>query len=106
MGGENEREGRVEILIANETWGTICDDSWDLSDAMVVCGMLGYPGAERASSSAEFGQGTGEIVLDDVNCEGDENSLAECSHPGFLVNDCGHSEDAGVVCAGEPITVS
>ena len=36
--------------------------------------------------------------LDDVNCSGEETSLFECSNQGLGVNNCGHSEDAGVRC--------
>ena len=97
MGGSSDSEGRVEVSYNGE-WGTVCDDSWDTNDASVVCRSLGFAGALEAVSSAGFGQGTGIIVLDDVNCSGNESSLFECSNPGLGVNNCGHSEDAGVRC--------
>ena len=51
-----------------------------------------------AMSRAAFGQGTGQILLDNVGCGGYEFSLLSCSHRGIGVNYCGHHEDAGVVC--------
>ena len=41
MDGSNAYEGRLEICI-NFVWGTVCDDSFDDSDARVACRQLGY----------------------------------------------------------------
>lgn len=35
-------EGRVEINLLNGSWGTICDDSFGVEEAQVICGMLGF----------------------------------------------------------------
>ena len=45
-----------------------------------------------------YGQGNGTILLDNLNCQGDEASLLQCNRS--LIIDCDHSEDAGVRCEG------
>eukprot|EP00057_Strongylocentrotus_purpuratus_P020273 XP_011674747.1 PREDICTED: deleted in malignant brain tumors 1 protein-like [Strongylocentrotus purpuratus] len=102
VGGSNNSEGRVEISY-NGTWGTVCDDSWDLKDAKVVCRMLGFRDASAAPGSAKFGEGSDEIHLSVVGCDGTEDNLADCAHLGFGVHNCQHGEDAGVTCLlGDP----
>ena len=90
--------GRVEVLYDGQ-WGTICDDEWDMRDARVVCRQLGYPDALRALRSDQIQFGSGRILLDDVSCTGTEHSITSCSHRGWGINDCTHSEDAGVQCS-------
>ena len=46
---------------------------------------------------AAFGQGTGPIHLDDLQCQGFEDALVNCSYDSNTV-DCSHFEDAGVIC--------
>ena len=101
VGGATDNEGRVEVY-HNGTWGTVCDDSWDITDANVVCHQLGYIGATSAPGSAAFGQGSGPIYYDSVGCTGNEARLADCSHNGVGVHNCVHNEDAGVVCDTTP----
>ena len=83
----------------NGEWGTVCDDGWDLDDAQVVCRELGFGQAIEARSHAYYGQGSGRIWLDNVNCVGRELAIENCSHGGWEIEDCYHSEDAGVKCA-------
>ncbi|XP_030840612.1 deleted in malignant brain tumors 1 protein-like isoform X2 [Strongylocentrotus purpuratus] len=100
VGTDSPFKGRVEVHHNNQ-WGTVCDDGWDLNDAQVVCRQLGYSNAVDYVSSAQFGRGTGSILLDDVGCTGNEETLLECSNRGVGSHNCGHSEDAGVICMPE-----
>ena len=100
MNGPNPCSGRVEVFYGQE-WGTVCDDSWDISDAEVVCRQLGCGRALSIPISAHFGEGSGPIWLDDVNCTGTETSLSQCETTLWGVHNCRHREDAGVVCVGK-----
>ena len=92
-----QNAGRVEVFYSG-SWRTVCDDSWDVTDASVVCHQLGYKGARQATSSAHHGQGTGSILLDDLICRGREANLLQCIHSGVGSHNCAHSEDAGAIC--------
>ena len=112
-------EGRVEICL-NNSYGTVCDDRWDVLDARVACRQLGLPDNSKHHATygrgkfyalhvlhadvvplrnSFFGGGLGEIFLDDVLCTGNESRLSDCSAE--QLHDCDHSEDAGVRCGSE-----
>ena len=105
MDGGGPCAGRVEILDQG-SWGTICDDGWDLEDACVVCRQLGCGEALNATGSAHFGAGSGPIWLDDLNCAGNESHLWRSPSRGWGRHDCRHKQDAGVICSGLCCTLS
>ena len=89
----------MEVLHESQ-WGSVCDDGWGLQEAAVACRELKCGTALGVKYQAYFGQGSGPILLDDLACTGQERALGECKHAGFEINDCSHSEDAGVLCSG------
>ena len=99
--GTSYNEGRLEVKYNGE-WGTVCDDGFSSTDAGVVCRQLGlgtYGYDYR--SRYYFGQGTGPIWLDYVECTGSESTLARCGHLGFnVIRSCSHYEDVGIRCYG------
>ncbi|XP_053416155.1 T-cell differentiation antigen CD6 isoform X11 [Nycticebus coucang] len=97
MDGGGPCAGRVEMLERGQ-WGSVCDDTWDLEDAHVVCRQLGCGWAVQALPGLHFTPGRGPIHRDQVNCSGAEAYLWDC--PGLPGDHyCGHKEDAGVVCS-------
>ena len=100
VGGRNPREGRVEVF-HDGVWGTVCDDGWGIEDVNVVCRELGFPGTARLNDyGGQFGQGDGQIWLDEVTCTGSETQLSDCGHGGWGNHNCGHYEDVGAICGG------
>ena len=53
-----------------------------------------------------FGEGTGYILLDEVQCSGNENNISECPHNGVGNINCQHKEDIGVKCLNGEICIS
>ena len=103
--GSSAKEGYIEGLSTDGKWGGICDDSFDINDAHVVCRMLGFPSAiaALAFSSADALYGTAEsgdnFVLDDLECAGNETSVFDCQHNGEWNENCVATDIAGVKCA-------
>ncbi|CAI8038682.1 Deleted in malignant brain tumors 1 protein, partial [Geodia barretti] len=100
VNGSTEFEGRVEVRLQNE-WGSVCGDGWDQRDAAVVCRQLGFAseGAEPLLS-AYYGEGSGLIMLSEVECTGQELYVTDCPSSGYYQHNCNHSHDVGVRCSG------
>ena len=97
VGGSSAREGRVEVF-HDGSWGTVCDDLWDMDDANVLCRSMGFGGAVAAIPGATYGEGTGDIFLDNVECTGREANIFDCPSSDIRQHNCGHHEDAGAEC--------
>ena len=98
VNGPTKYEGRVEVY-HNDEWGTVCDDGWDLNDAQVVCSELNFGPAIAATLSAFYGEGRDKIWLNNLICIGTEIAVRNCSHRGWGIKICNHSDDAGVKCS-------
>ena len=91
-------QGRLEVQdpITKE-YGTVCGDSFGNQDVIVACRELGFSDG-YVIPAAQIEDGTGAILLDDLHCIGDEESLLDCQHNGLKVHNCIHAEDIGIAC--------
>ena len=96
--GDGSYRGRLEIKNTGE-WGTVCNRNFNNAAANVVCRQLGYTGAYRIQSFRS-GPAGGVIWLENVQCNGNEASILECSYDGWGNTSCSHDDDVGISCTG------
>ena len=94
--------GRIEVKPSGQTvWGTILNDSWGDTDALVACreigNELGYATISgTALSYSNAPDGSGEVWWYEVACSGSEETLEDCSH--HTTSETSHYNDIGITC--------
>ncbi|KAI4878978.1 hypothetical protein NFI96_009590, partial [Prochilodus magdalenae] len=96
--------GRVELQYLSD-WGTVCDVSWDMRAASVLCGQLECGSAVAVVGSDWFGEGSGQIWADVFDCQGNETHLSQCPISSWSRAACSHKQDAGVICNGSSLAL-
>ena len=95
-GGSGPHEGTVMV---NKK--PVCDDGWRIEAGNVVCRQLGFLGALEVKKESYFGREGSDFSMDQVQCQGDEARLTDCSYS--TQDDCGASEAASVICMGKQV---
>ncbi|XP_019853225.1 PREDICTED: deleted in malignant brain tumors 1 protein [Amphimedon queenslandica] len=103
VGGSDPLIGRVELCV-NKTWGTICDDYWDDNDASVVCRQVGFSGQGAKARYSSYTERLKSFHIIDLNCNGSEENVFNCSHNLVQQHTCTDYEDASVQCTASNTT--
>lgn len=93
-------EGRLEVQLG-ETWGTVCQDSFDTNDAKVVCRHLNKRGGSRMYASWGHGSNLRSLptLLSHLNCRGNERKLYLCPSEKRGEHNChGTTEEVWMKC--------
>mmetsp|Transcript_20721 Transcript_20721/g.43358 ORF Transcript_20721/g.43358 Transcript_20721/m.43358 type:complete len:675 (+) Transcript_20721:30-2054(+) len=107
---ELKLRGRLEVR--NEvgmSWGTVCDDNFKLKEATVACREVGAAYGLKGGDVVIWndfdgesnGNAGGAIWLDELECQGNEMKLSNCTYSGWGVHDCTHFEDQFIECTFE-----
>ena len=86
-------------MIAHTLWKSTGDLVVTLPPGCNIHGISTNYGI-ALSNLCRFGQGSGQIWLNDVFCSGNESCLLSCSNNGIGVNICEHSQDVAIFCSG------
>ena len=98
VAGISHRVGRLEVYHDNR-WGPVCDDLFYIQEAKVACRQLGYTDAE--AYLPWYGGPSNQFWLDNVNCDGTEDRLTDCSRNDWGDHNCISYESVGVRCTDE-----
>ena len=49
-------------------------------------------------SLQSYGSGSGEVLFQNIGCEGHESNILLCQHSGIGRNNCSHDLDVGINC--------
>ena len=79
-------------------WGTVCDDSFDSTDAQAACKTLGFSGGSYGHENIGISKSIVPIWMDNVDCTSSSTNFLQCGHRGWGIEDCGHSEDILLTC--------
>ena len=97
--GPSPKIGILEICI-NDTWGAVCADSWTTNNTEVVCTQLGYFRGDMLYTTvilfilqllgreSKWPFHSSRKGLVEVQCDGDERSVLNCSVNTTRRNDC------------------
>ncbi|XP_049333158.1 deleted in malignant brain tumors 1 protein-like isoform X14 [Astyanax mexicanus] len=102
MNGSDSCSGRVELQYLSE-WGTVCDVSWDMRAASVLCAQLKCGSSVAVLGSDWFGEVSGRIWADVFDCQGNETHLLKCPISSWSRTACSHKQYAGVICSGSSL---
>jgi hypothetical protein len=96
-------------LDSSSPWGTVCDDGFDKTDAVVACRNLRYTGGSYLGSDQAGGLAVSyktvetsatTIQMSGLSCTGSEAELVLCPHSTDF--ECAHAEDVVIECTGRP----
>ncbi|XP_033638727.1 deleted in malignant brain tumors 1 protein-like isoform X2 [Asterias rubens] len=110
--GSTDSVGRLEIeyyrtyststTTTYKWFGTICDHNFRLEEATVACRQLGYQYAETRTTPYFDSNGYLDLILQEVNCNGNEDRLTDCY---YVIDEgmttCGKSNEVGIACTNE-----
>ncbi|XP_062591117.1 neurotrypsin-like [Saccostrea cucullata] len=76
----SETSGILQVY-HNKEWGYVCESGFGEDDAKVACRELGLPTkyVQEKSGSTSYGSYGSKTHLKYVNCNGDEETLSDCS---------------------------
>ena len=105
VGGKGRNEGRVEVYNQN-VWGSVCSNNFDRKDGNVICKYLGHPGLEEIYNKEETPSSMvrtteGAIWMNNLQCNGNEETPFDCLQSTFGEHDCTHNQDVALKCSSK-----